>query len=129
MCAKPDTPRVPYEKFPSYPGKPFQLPKEKHSLLCQFWTVRVAARRWGCTYRSARLWMLRHPDKCVLVRVWHLHAPKPRWILTVKANTAKIPAMKGNPDFLNVEWQRRMAIERWHRKRVGPDRADPDRHR
>ena len=109
-----------YENIPSYPGRPYQLPREKRNLLAQFWPVRVAARRWGCSYRAARLWMLRHPEKCVLVRVWHLHAPKPRWILTVRTNTAKVAAMQGNPDFLKPEWQRRMAVARWHRKRANP---------
>lgn len=121
MCAKRNVYGVGYEKLSSYPGKPFQLPKQRAQLLREFWPVRAAARRWGCSYRAARLWMLRHPEHCVLVRVWHLHAPSPRWILTVRANVAKVPSMRGNPDFLSPEWQRAQAIARWRRKRAAHD--------
>ena len=103
--------------FPSDPRSPYQLPYQKKRMLQEYWPVRYAARRWGCTYRAARLYILRHPGIGVLIRIQARTAPKPRWIIAVMAGTIKVPAMKGNPDLLDPHWQRRYAIERWRRKR------------
>ena len=86
-------------------------------LLKKFWPIRVAARKWGCSYRAARMYILRHPERAVLVRVVSPSADKPRWIITVEAGTPKIPAMRGNPDMMDPEWQRRHARERWRRRK------------
>lgn len=106
-------------QLPSDPRKPYQLPQQKREMLKHYWPVRHAARRWGCTYRAARLYILRHPEIAVQVRVQHTTAPKPRWIVAVRAGTAKIPAMKGNPDMLDPHWQRENALKRWARRRAG----------
>ena len=102
--------------LPSDPRRPYQLPREKRKMMLDYWTVRVAARKWGCTYRAARLYILRHGIG-IAVRVQHASAPKPRWVITVKAGTAKVPAMKGNPDLLDPHWQRKYALDRWRRRR------------
>lgn len=114
--------KYPYgvQYLPSDPRKPYQLPRQKREMLKEYWPVRVAARRWGCTYRAARLYILRHGIG-VAVRVQHTTAPKPRWIITVKANTPKVPAMRGNPDMLDPHWQRRYALQRWQRRRAGKE--------
>lgn len=112
-----NTSMYPHDSLASYPGKPFRVPYDRASLLKKFWPIRVAARKWGCTYRAARLYILRHPDIAVLVRVVSPSADKPRWIITVRAGTPKIPAMEGNPDMMDPEWQRRMARARWRRRR------------
>lgn len=115
----------PYDILASCPDKPLVMPYQRSKLLARYWPIRVAARKWGCTYRAARLYMLRHPDLCVLVRIRSASAEKPRWIITVPAGTPKIPAMRGNPDMMDPEWQRRHAIARWHRRRLGIDKRQP----
>ena len=122
MCAKHVCMGYPYDNIASCPDKPYQMPHQRGKLLQRYWPVRVAARKWGCTYRAARLYMLRHPEKCVLVRIQSPSAEKPRWILTVEAGTPKVPAMKGNPDMLDPEWQRKYAKERWQRWREAAKR-------
>lgn len=117
LRAKQMTTWYPYDNLASYPGKPFKMPYQRAELVKKFWPVRVAARKWGCSYRAARLYMTRHPDICVLVRILSPSATKPRWILTVKPGTPKTPAMRGNPDLMNPEWQRRMAMRRWRARR------------
>ena len=108
-----------YDQFlPSDPCKPYQLPRQKRELLKVYWPVRHAARKWGCSYRAARLYILRHPEIGVLVRVQHQTAPKPRWIIAARADAAKIPAMRGNPDMLDPHWQRRYALDRWMRRKA-----------
>lgn len=118
MCAEQTRPVYPYDNLASYPGKPFKMPYERRKLLARYWPVRVAAKKWGCSYRAARLYMLRHPEKCVLVRIQSPTTDKPRWIVTIEAGTPKVPAMKGNPDMLDPNWQRKQAVERWRRKRA-----------
>jgi len=117
VCAKHVYALYPYDSIRSCPEKPFQMPYQRGKMLARYWPVRVAARKWGCSYRAARMYMLRHPELCVLVRIHSPSAEKPRWILTVPAGTPKIPAMKSNPDRMDPEWQRRHAIERWQRRR------------
>lgn len=107
----------PYDNLASCPDKPYQMPRERAKLLAKYWPVRVAARKWGCSYRAARMYMIRHPEICVLVRIHSPSAEKPRWIITVEAGTPKLAAMKGNPDMMSSEWQRRIAYERWRRAR------------
>lgn len=103
------------EHFPSYPGPPFVMPFQKGMMHKQFWPVREAARRWGCSYRAARLWMLRHPEKCCEIRIVNCRTGRTRWIMAVPVGTAKRAAYSGNPDFLRPEWQRRRAREYWAR--------------
>lgn len=103
--------------LPSDPCKPYQFPRQKRDLLRKYWPVRYAARKWGCSYRAARLYILRNPQIGVLVRVQHMTAPKPRWIIAARADTAKVPAMRGNPDMLSPQWQREQALQRWNRRR------------
>lgn len=112
--------------FPSYPGKPFVMPYQRSKMLKEFWPVREAARRWGCTYRAARLYMLRHPKECALVRITNARTGRVRWILTAQAGMAKRAAMRGNPDFLRPEWQRNRALAYWQRERgqIGIDSRD-----
>lgn len=105
--------------FPSYPGAPFLLPDERTAMYRQFWPVRWAARCWGCSYRAARLYLLRHPDQAALVRVRHSRGPV-RWVLCAQANTYKRPSFSGNPDFKSPAAQRRWALLRWQRKKARP---------
>lgn len=112
--------------FPSYPGKPFVMPYQRARMYKEFWPIREAARRWGCSYRAARLYMLRHPKICAEVRIVNARTGRVRWILTVQAGAAKRAAMRGNPDFLRPEWQRGRALAYWRRKRgqLGIDTED-----
>ena len=111
--------------FPFYPGKPFVMPFQRAKMFKEFWTVREAARRWGCSYRAARLYMLRHPKECAMVRIVNARTGRVRWIMTAQAGMAKRAAMTGNPDFLRPEWQRGRALAYWQRKReqIGIDTA------
>ena len=52
-----------------YPGKPYQLPKQRAALHREFWPPRKAAREWGVSYRDALRYMLQHPEWCAWVRV------------------------------------------------------------
>ena len=112
--------------FPSYPGKPYVMPYQRAKMFKDFWTVREAARRWGCSYRAARLYMLRHPKECAIVRIQSARTGRVREILTAQAGMAKRVAMRGNPDFLRPEWQRARALAYWQRKRkqIPVDNAD-----
>ena len=109
--------------FPTYPGKPYAMPFQRAKMYKDFWPVREAARRWGCSYRAARLYMLRHPDQCALVRITNQRG-RERWILTAKAGTAKKAAFTGNPDFLRPEWQRARALAYWRKKKCLLDAND-----
>ena len=113
--------KICYDQYiPCDPCKPYQLPGQRRELLRMYWPVRHAARKWGCSYRAARLYILRNPGTVgVLVRVQHRTAPKPRWILTARADAAKVPMMRGNPDMLDPHWQREYALKRWERRRAG----------
>ena len=102
--------------FPTYPGKPFIMPYQKAKMLKEFWTVREAAHRWGCSYRAARLYMLRHPRQCAMVRITSARTGRTRWIMTAQAGAAKLVSARGNPDFKDAEWQRRRALAYWQRK-------------
>ena len=126
MCGYPGGRGVGKVHFPTYPGKPFVMPYQRAKLLKEFWTVREAARRWGCTYRAARLYILRHPDECALVRITNARTGRVRWIMTVRAGVAKRASLTGNPDFLRPEWQRERALAYWLRKhrQIGIDTAD-----
>ena len=103
--------------FATYPGKPFAMPYQRAKLHKEFWPIREAARRWGCSYRAARLYLLRHPHECVMVRISNSKG-RIRWIMTAKAGAAKKPAMTGNPDFLRPEWQRARAVAYWQKKKM-----------
>ena len=98
--------------MPTYPGKPFLMPWQRAEMFRMFWPVREAARCWGCSYRAARLYLLRHPEAAALVRVKNKRGMV-RWILTAKADVAKRWSGQGNPDFTDPEWQRKRALRYW----------------
>lgn len=104
--------------FPSYPGPPFIVPYQRAKMHKDFWPVREAARRWGCSYRAARLYMLRHPDQCAMVRIQNARTLRVRWIMTAKAGTKKQQGITGNPDFRRPDWQQKRARAYWERKRM-----------
>lgn len=73
----------------SYPGRPFRLPVERAKMLARYWPPRVAARKWGCSYRDAVRHMLRHPEICCEVRVTHADG-QTRWTLCAIADEAEV---------------------------------------
>lgn len=117
-------PVYPYDDLTSLPGKVYHMPRMRPELIREYWPVRYAAKKWGCSYRAARLWMLRHPEHCVMVLIQSATADRYRWILTVRAGTVKAPAMRGNPAMMDPEWQRRMKKLYWimQRRRAARER-------
>ena len=114
-----------YSHLPTYPGKPFLMPWQRAEMFGMFWPVREAARCWGCSYRAARLYLLRHPDAAALVRVKNPRG-KVRWILTARADVAKQWSGQGNPDFTDPEWQRKRALRYWRQlKKLSEESESP----
>lgn len=103
--------------FPTYPGSVFHLPEQRSAMLRQFWPLRYAARMWGCSYRAARLYLLRNPDLSALVRIQHRRGGV-RWVLCAIAGTQKLRSFSGNPDFCDSEKQRMWALWRWRRRKA-----------
>lgn len=101
-----------------------QLPKDQHIFELQFWPMRKAAKEWGCSYQTARRWVLLHPEVAVLVRVWSMRSPVPRWKLCVFAGQPKFDRREGAEHFRSSAWQRSMAQRRWRKRRTGA--AAPD---
>lgn len=102
-----------------FPGRPFRMPEDKRLFAIQFWSMRTAAREWGVSYKTARRWVLLHPEAGVLVRVWSPRALAPRWRLCVFAGQPKTDSGEGNALFRSSEWQRGMAKRRWWLRKHG----------
>lgn len=112
----------------SFPGRPFKLPDDQRLFLLQFWNLHQAAKEWGCSYQTARRWVLLHPDVGVLVRVQSPRALIPRWQLCVFAGQPKFDHGEGAEHFRSSTWQRSMARRRWRQQRAaGRAAAAPDR--
>lgn len=102
-----------------FPGRPFRMPEDKRLFAIQFWSMRTAAREWGVPYKTARRWVLLHPEVGVLVRVWSPRALSPQWRLCVFAGQPKTDSGEGNALFRSSEWQRGMAKRRWWLRKFG----------
>lgn len=107
----------------SFPGRPFAMPKDLRIFQLQFWSISKAAKEWGCSYQTARRWVLLHPELGVLVRVWSPRSPVPRWKLCVFAGQKKVSRSEGAAHFRSSAWQRSMANRRWQRQRAADQAA------
>ena len=110
-------PRTPYDTLSSQPGIVYKMPYQRAAMLKEYWPVRYAAKKWGCSYRAARLWMLRHPEHVVCILIQSPTAERCRQILAVKAGTQKVSALSGNPKFLDPKWQRDSKELYWLREK------------
>ncbi|MBR4067578.1 MAG: hypothetical protein IKK08_03000 [Clostridia bacterium] len=104
------------------------MPQDQKFFQLHFWNLRKAAKEWGCSYQTARRWVLLHPSVGVLVRVQAVNALVPRWQLCVFAGQKKFDRGEGAKHFRSSTWQRSMARRRWRRQRAS-DRGEaaPDR--
>lgn len=101
----------------TFPGHLFRMPQDQRIFELQFWTMHKAAKEWGCSYQTARRWVLLHPEVAVLVRVWSPRAPVCRWRLCVFAGQKKFASSAGAEHFRSSSWQRSMAMRRWKREK------------
>lgn len=104
------------------------MPQDQKFFQLHFWNLRKAAKEWGCSYQTARRWVLLHPSVGVLVRVQAVNALVPRWQLCVFAGQKKFDRGEGAAHFRSSRWQRSMARRRWRLQRAS-DRSEaaPDR--
>lgn len=109
----------------SYPGRAFTMPHDQQFFQLHFWNLRKAAKEWGCSYQTARRWVLLHPSVGVLVRVQAVNALVPRWQLCVFAGQKKFDYGFGAAHFRSSRWQRSMARKRWRKVRAGLGAAAP----
>lgn len=99
------------------------MPNDQQFFQLHFWNLRKAAKEWGCSYQTARRWVLLHPSVGVLVRVQAVNALVPRWQLCVFAGQKKFDYGEGAVHFRSSRWQRSMARRRWRRQRAA-DRGE-----
>lgn len=90
---------------------------EANAYALDWWDCSTAAARWGVSWDTAKRWMLRHPDRAVLVPVLPPHSRKqqPIYRLCVPMGTARTTDdyCYGNPAFRDSDWQRRNFYRRY----------------
>ena len=99
------------------PTQSWTMPKDRHLFAATWWRIGDAARAWGCTRSTAKRLIDRHYGKVGRYTV-QIVTPHGRSLRTViPADTPRPSGPKGNPNFTRPEYERELALRRWH-----PDR-------
>lgn len=96
-----------YKDTPKY-----QLPHEKEALRREWWTATQAARAWGVNAKTARR-LFETMDEVTSVLTINVRTDARKVLRCVRAGTLRPPVRRGNPRFLDPEWQQANSARRW----------------
>lgn len=89
----------------------YQLPHEARALRRDWWTAPQAARAWGVSPRTARRYFA--GLDVVTVIAANVKTGRARVLHCVKAGTLRPAVRRGNPYFVQPEWQKANSAKRW----------------